>query len=311
MCTTSTGPGRGRRPARRWDLTRGWSTSVQLTPVEDGGWGRNLADHIVALSEIVDHVHELYRPRRAPRRVFAGRNVLPTRLRHTGRPKPGQRRSLSGSPVDTSRRSRSVSRPGVATGGADFLADHVFNRLAVAGVDGAGRASSCSTPSRPSSPARLPPATARPRGAAAPRTAARGSWRREGWVRLVRSGCRRTAQAVRRAQPDDVGWVRHPVIGWSASTTSPAPSCRSSARSTTSVNPSRCAVSTRRAASRSLRIDLAFGSLRSRRRPPAAQNTWPTVSRVGSLARGHRRAARTGACDGVRGAQQHLHRGLR
>ena len=109
-----------------------WVVDFGSPDQEEGGWDRTLTDHILALDEIVDRIH-----------AYTGRDV------HLGGYSQGgmfcyqaaaYRRSRNiaslitfGSPVDTLA-ALPFGIPGpVATLSADFLADHVFNRLAITG----------------------------------------------------------------------------------------------------------------------------------------------------------------------------------
>ena len=53
-----------------------WVVDFGAPEHEEGGLERNLADHVVAVSDAVDRVRERDRARRAPRRLLAGRDVL-------------------------------------------------------------------------------------------------------------------------------------------------------------------------------------------------------------------------------------------
>ena len=76
--------------ADMWDVTREdgavgilhasgldpWVIDFGSPDKVEGGMRRNLADHIVALSQAIDTVQGRHRPGRAPRRVLAGRDVV-------------------------------------------------------------------------------------------------------------------------------------------------------------------------------------------------------------------------------------------
>ncbi|MGU3583974.1 AMP-binding protein [Rhodococcus sp. C26F] len=109
-----------------------WVVDFGSPDQEEGGWKRTLTDHILALDEVVDCV-----------RAYTGRDV------HLGGYSQGgmfcyqvaaYRRSRGiaslitfGSPVDTLAALPFGIPEIVATHSADFLADHVFNRLAITG----------------------------------------------------------------------------------------------------------------------------------------------------------------------------------
>ncbi|WP_424809632.1 acyl-CoA synthetase [Rhodococcus sp. 27YEA15] len=109
-----------------------WVVDFGSPDVEEGGWDRTLADHIIALSDIVDHVHR-----------HTGRDVHLSGYSQGGMfayQAAAYRRSRNiaslvtfGSPVDTLAALPFGIPAGIASTGADFLADHVFNRLAVTG----------------------------------------------------------------------------------------------------------------------------------------------------------------------------------
>ncbi|MFD4180735.1 alpha/beta fold hydrolase, partial [Rhodococcus sp. NPDC058514] len=109
-----------------------WVVDFGSPDTEDGGWNRTLADHVVAISDIIDRVYE-----------HTGRDV------HLGGYSQGgmfcyqaaaYRRCKNlasvitfGAPVDTLAALPFGIPEGVATRAADLLADHVFNRLSIAG----------------------------------------------------------------------------------------------------------------------------------------------------------------------------------
>jgi putative long chain acyl-CoA synthase len=109
-----------------------WVIDFGSPATEEGGWDRTLADHVVAISEAVDTVRE-----------HTGRDV------HLGGYSQGgmfcyqaaayrSGRDIAsivtfGAPVDTLAALPLGIPANVATKGAEFLADHVFNRLAVSG----------------------------------------------------------------------------------------------------------------------------------------------------------------------------------
>ena len=53
-----------------------WVVDFGAPEREEGGLERTLADHVLAVSDAVDRVRERDRPRRPPRRLLAGRDVL-------------------------------------------------------------------------------------------------------------------------------------------------------------------------------------------------------------------------------------------
>ncbi|WP_080512434.1 acyl-CoA synthetase [Rhodococcus opacus] len=109
-----------------------WVVDFGSPDSEEGGWDRNLADHIVAISEIIDQV-----------RSHTGRDVYLSGYSQGGMfayQAAAYRRSRNiaglvtfGSPVDTLAGLPFGIPAGFATDAAGFLADHVFNRLAVSG----------------------------------------------------------------------------------------------------------------------------------------------------------------------------------
>lgn len=113
---------------------------------EEGGWRRTLTDHIVALDEIVDRVRD-----------YTGQDIHLAGYSQGGMfcyQAAAYRRSRNiaslitfGSPVDTLAALPLGIPDAVAVRGADFLADHVFNRMAITGWM-ARTGSSSSIPSR-------------------------------------------------------------------------------------------------------------------------------------------------------------------
>jgi putative long chain acyl-CoA synthase len=109
-----------------------WVVDFGSPDTEEGGWDRNLADHIVAISEIIDKV-----------RAHTGRDVHLSGYSQGGMfayQAAAYRRSRNiaslitfGSPVDTLAGLPFGIPAGFASDAAAFLADHVFNRLAVSG----------------------------------------------------------------------------------------------------------------------------------------------------------------------------------
>ncbi len=130
-----------------------WVVDFGSPDQEEGGWGRTLTDHIVALDEIIDRVHE-----------YTGRDIHLSGYSQGGMfcyQAAAYRRSRNiaslvtyGSPVDTLAALPFGIPDAVAVRSADFLADHVFNRLAISGWM-ARTASSSSIPSRPYAPASI------------------------------------------------------------------------------------------------------------------------------------------------------------
>ncbi len=184
-----------------------WVVDFGSPDSEEGGWDRNLADHIVAISEIIDQV-----------RAHTGRDVYLSGYSQGGMfayQAAAYRRSRNiaglvtfGSPVDTlAGLPFGIPAGGFATDAAGFLADHVFNRLAVSGVDGAHRFSAPRSRKNAEVEARLPASVARP-GSVVAAGAAAAVPRDRGLGGVVRSGCCGVAQAVHRAQPHDDRRVR-------------------------------------------------------------------------------------------------------
>jgi len=109
-----------------------WVVDFGSPDREEGGWGRTLTDHIVALDEIIDLVHE-----------YTGRDIHLSGYSQGGMfcyQVAAYRRSRDiaslitfGSPVDTLAALPFGIPDVVASRSADFLADHVFNRLAISG----------------------------------------------------------------------------------------------------------------------------------------------------------------------------------
>ncbi|GAA4481041.1 acyl-CoA synthetase [Rhodococcus olei] len=109
-----------------------WVVDFGSPATEEGGWDRTLADHIVAISEIVDRVHkhtgqDVHLSGYSQGGMFAYQAAAYRRCRGVA--------SLVtfGSPVDTLA-ALPFGIPGdIAAPAADFLADHVFTRLSIAG----------------------------------------------------------------------------------------------------------------------------------------------------------------------------------
>ena len=109
-----------------------WVVDFGSPDTEEGGWSRTLADHVVAISEVVDKVYS-----------HTGRDVHLAGYSQGGMfcyqaaAYRGGRNLASlitfGAPVDTLAALPLGIPAGVATRGAEFLADHVFTRLAVSG----------------------------------------------------------------------------------------------------------------------------------------------------------------------------------
>lgn len=109
-----------------------WVVDFGSPDSEEGGWDRTLADHIVAISEIVDRVHEhtgrdVHLSGYSQGGMFCYQAAAYRRCRNVA--------SLVtfGAPVDTLAALPFDIPAGLATKGADLLADHVFNRLSIAG----------------------------------------------------------------------------------------------------------------------------------------------------------------------------------
>ena len=167
---------------------------------------RNLTDHIVALSEAIDTVKET-----------TGQSVHLAGYSQGGmfcyqtaayrRTKDIASIVAFGSPVDTLAALPMGIPPNLGAVAADFMADHVFNRIDIPGW-------LARTGFQMLDP--LKTAKARidflfqlhDREALLPREQQRRFLDSRGLDRLVRPGRLRTAQAVHRAQPDDDGRVR-------------------------------------------------------------------------------------------------------
>ncbi|MFC9790829.1 AMP-binding protein [Rhodococcus sp. NPDC127528] len=109
-----------------------WVVDFGSPATEDGGWGRTLADHILAIDEIVDTVHghtgrDVHLAGYSQGGMFAYQAAAYRRCRNIAT------LITFGAPVDTLAALPFGIPAGVATRTADFLADHVFNRLAVTG----------------------------------------------------------------------------------------------------------------------------------------------------------------------------------
>lgn len=109
-----------------------WVVDFGSPDSEEGGWSRTLADHIVAISEIVDLVHkhtgrDVHLSGYSQGGMFCYQAAAYRRCRNVA--------SLItfGAPVDTLAALPFNIPAGLATKGADLLADHVFNRLSIAG----------------------------------------------------------------------------------------------------------------------------------------------------------------------------------
>lgn len=109
-----------------------WVVDFGSPATEDGGWDRTLTDHVVAISEIIDRVHK-----------HTGRDVHLSGYSQGGMfcyQAAAYRRCKNiaslvtfGAPVDTLAALPLGIPAGLATRAADFLADHVFTRLSIAG----------------------------------------------------------------------------------------------------------------------------------------------------------------------------------
>lgn len=109
-----------------------WVVDFGSPDTEEGGWSRTLADHVVAISEVVDKVHHY-----TGRDVHLGGYSQGGMFCYQAAAYRGGRNLASlitfGAPVDTLAALPLGIPAGVATRGAEFLADHVFTRLAVSG----------------------------------------------------------------------------------------------------------------------------------------------------------------------------------
>ncbi len=208
--------------ADMWDVTRDegavgilhsagidpWVIDFGEPDKVEGGMQRNLADHVVALSEAIDTVKET-----------TGRDVHLAGYSQGGMfcyQTAAYRRSKDlasiiafGSPVDTLAALPMNLPAGLGAGAADFMADHVFSRIDI-----------------PSWLARTgfqmldPIKTAQSRldflrqlhdrEALLPREQQRRFLASEGWIAWSGPAIVGTAQTVHRAQPDDDRRLRHP-----------------------------------------------------------------------------------------------------
>ncbi|KIQ19697.1 AMP-binding protein [Rhodococcus sp. MEB064] len=107
-----------------------WVVDFGSPATEEGGWNRTLADHIVAISEIIDIVAD-----RTGRDVHLGGYSQGGMFCYQAAAYRSSRNIASiitfGSPVDTLAALPLGIPANVATKGAEFLAEHVFTRLDV------------------------------------------------------------------------------------------------------------------------------------------------------------------------------------
>ena len=268
---------------------------------------RNLADHVVALSEAIDTVKEV-----------TGRDVHLAGYSQGGMfayQTAAYRRSKDlasiiafGSPVDTLAALPMNLPAGLGCRGRRLHGRPRLQPHRHPGLAGAHRIPDARPDQDRPVAAGLPAPAARPRGAAAPRTAAPVP-RVGGLDRLVRARDLRTAQAVHRPQPDDDRRLRASTATWSPSPTSTAPCWPSSARSTTSASRRRCAASSaprRRPMSTNSSSAQGISVWSSGRRRPT--QTWPTVAQLGQVDRRRRRHARRRRADGAAARRAHRER---
>ena len=178
----------------------GSSTSARPTRSR-AGCAATLADHIVALNQAIDTVKDA-----------TGQDVHLVGYSQGGMwcyQVAAYRRSKNlasivtfGSPVDTLAALPMGMPANLAPAVADFMADHVFNRLEYPELDGAHRFSDDGPAQDREGAGRLRASAARPRGPVAARAATQVP-RVRGMDRLVGPGDLRVAQAVHRPQPDD------------------------------------------------------------------------------------------------------------
>ncbi|MFE3292017.1 AMP-binding protein [Rhodococcus sp. NPDC059234] len=109
-----------------------WVVDFGSPATEDGGWGRTLADHILAIDEIVDAVHR-HTGRDVHLAGYSQGGMFAYQAAAYRRCKNIATLITFGAPVDTLAALPFGIPAGVASRAADFLADHVFNRLAVTG----------------------------------------------------------------------------------------------------------------------------------------------------------------------------------
>ena len=208
--------------ADMWDVTRDdgavgilhkagidpWVIDFGSPDKVEGGMQRNLADHVVALSEAIDTVKEV-----------TGRDVHLAGYSQGGMfayqtAAYRQSKDLAsiiafGSPVDTLAALPMNLPAGLAAGAADFMADHVFSRIDIPGW--LARAGFQMLDPIKTAQSRLDfLRQLHDREALAAAGAAAALPRLGGLDRLVRPGDLRTAQTVHLAQPDDDRRFLHP-----------------------------------------------------------------------------------------------------
>ncbi|QNG21298.1 alpha/beta fold hydrolase [Rhodococcus triatomae] len=109
-----------------------WVVDFGEPDVEEGGWDRNLADHVIAISDIVEFVR-----RQTGRKVhlagYSQGGMFAYQAAAYRRSRDIASLITFGSPVDTLAGLPFGIPAEVASNAADFLADHVFSRLAVSG----------------------------------------------------------------------------------------------------------------------------------------------------------------------------------
>lgn len=109
-----------------------WVVDFGSPATEEGGWDRTLADHVVAVSEVVDHVHrhtgqDVHLAGYSQGGMFAYQAAAYRRCRNVASV------ITYGAPVDTLAALPFGIPGGIAAPAADFLADHVFTRYSIAG----------------------------------------------------------------------------------------------------------------------------------------------------------------------------------
>lgn len=109
-----------------------WVVDFGSPESEEGGWDRTLADHIVALDEIIDRLHE-----RTGRDVhlagYSQGGMFCYQVAAYRRSRNVASLTTFGAPVDTLAGLPFDIPAAIAITGAEFLADHVFTRLAITG----------------------------------------------------------------------------------------------------------------------------------------------------------------------------------
>ena len=181
--------------ADMWDVTRDdgavgilhkagidpWVIDFGSPDKVEGGMQRNLADHVVALSEAIDTVKEV-----------TGRDVHLAGYSQGGMfayQTAAYRRSKDlasivafGAPVDTLAALPMNLPARLAAAAADFMADHVVSAASTSRVGWRAPGSRCSTRSRPRSRGWTSCASCTTARRCCPANSSAGSWHSEGWI---------------------------------------------------------------------------------------------------------------------------------